>query len=250
MINAIIVDDEINSCESLKLLIKEYCDNIEIVGTSHTVDDAIELINEKNPGIVFLDVQMKNETGFDLLMSFEDDIKFEVIFTTAHSEYAIQAIRFSAADYLLKPISYEELIEAVEKAKVKLETKNFRTNAIKVLINNLKQNTVSEYKIALPTQNGLVFIKVNSILYCEGKDNYTNVVTADGKNYLVSKTLRVYEDLLTEQNFYRIHKAFLINLDAVVEYLKGEGGQVVMSNHKTLDVSRRKKERLLQALSY
>ena len=249
MIKAIIVDDEPKSCENLKFLVEEYCDHVEIIGVGHTISDSIKLIDALNPEIVFLDVQMQNETGFDLLEHYKDNITFAVIFTTAHSEYAIKAIRFSAVDYLLKPISVEELQEAINMVVKKINEKDNSNIKISTLLKNLNQNSPDNYKLALPTLNGLVFIKMNSIIFCEGKDNYTNIYTNDNKCYLVSKTLRKYEELLSDQNFYRIHKTYLVNLNEIKEYLKGEGGQVVMSNLKVLDVSRRKKEGLLKALS-
>lgn len=250
MIKAIIVDDEHKSCENLKILINEYCKNVELVGLCQTISEAINIIDTIHPEIVFLDVQMQDETGFDLLEHYKDNIDFEVIFTTAHSEYAIKAIRFSAVDYLLKPISGDELQEAVNQTIKKISEKENSNVRISTLLKNLNQKSLDNYKLALPTVNGLVFIKMNSIIYCEGKDNYTQIYTNDNNSYLVSKTLRKYEELLSEQHFYRIHKTYLVNLNEIKEYLKGEGGQVIMSNLKALDVSRRKKEGLLKALSH
>lgn len=249
MITAVIVDDEYKSCENLKYLIEENCEEVKIIGACQSVSDAIKLIDTNNPDLIFLDVQMQDETGFDLLEHYESNITFKVIFTTAHSEYAIRAIKFSALDYLLKPISPEELQKSISSFNELDNDINNSSYKISTLLQNLNQPNSKNIKLALPTSDGLIFINMNAIIYCEGRENYTNIYTKDNKSYLVSKTLRKYEDLLSEINFYRIHKSYLINLNEVQKYIKGEGGQVVMSNSKVLDVSRRKKETLLKELS-
>lgn len=167
----IIVDDELNSCEVLRILIDENCKDIEIAGIAHNVSNAILLIKDVKPDIVFLDIQMDNETGFDLLSQFPENISFEVIFITAHSEYAIKAIKFAAVGYLLKPISIEELKETVASTVKKIRENQGSASQITTLLKNLNQHNSDDVKLALPTQNGLVFIKVSSIIYCEGSDN-------------------------------------------------------------------------------
>lgn len=249
MIKAIIVDDEYKSCENLKYLIEEYCKDVQVIETCQSVSSSIKIIDKYNPDLVFLDVQMQDETGFDLLEHYKNNITFKVIFTTAHSEYAIRAIKFSALDYLLKPISTEELQKSISSFIEKSSDINDSSNKISTLIQNLNQANTENIKLALPTVDGLIFIYMNSIIYFEGRENYTNIHTKDNKCYLVSKTIRKYEDMLSEINFFRIHKSYLVNLNEVLQYIKGEGGQVVMSNSKVLNVSRRKKETLLKELS-
>ncbi len=248
MLRALIVDDERKSRENLKNLLEEFCDGVEVIGLAGKVSEAIEFIDGQNPDMVFLDIQMQNETGFDLLEHY-DKINFGVVFTTAHSEYAIKAIRFSAIDYLLKPIDIEELQNAIKKAQKQLDNDSQFKNKLEVLLQNLKPDNTANYKIALPTTNGLVFIKIRDILYCQGESNYTVIHTINDKKYMVSKTLKDYEEMLTDYNFFRIHKSYLINLNEIREYVRGEGGYVVMNNQKMLDVSKRKKESFLAKIN-
>jgi two-component system LytT family response regulator len=244
MLQALIVDDEFKSRENLKNLLTDYCENVEVVGQAKNVKEGIDLIDYLTPDLVFLDVQMQDETGFDLLNHYAKH-DFGVIFTTAYSEYAIKALRFAAIDYLLKPIDIEELQEAVKKAESRIsDEKNFNYK-LDILLQNLKPDNKSNFKIALPTINGLVFIKVSDILYCVGENNYTVIHAPNGKKYMVSKTLKEYEELLSDHNFFRIHKSYLVNLNEVKEYVKGEGGYVVMNDQKMLHVSKRKKESFL-----
>lgn len=242
MIGCIIVDDELKSRESLKILIEDFCEDISVQCLCQNVNEAIEAIKKFNPDVVFLDIQLQGETGFDLLTKVKD-IDFEVIFTTAYSEYAIKAFKFSAIDYLLKPIDIEELKKSIE--KVEKRRSHSITDRLQHLLQNLKTNTTENYKLALPTSDGLVFVKVNDILYCEASSNYTEIIMFDSKKYLVSRTLKEYDDMLSEQNFFRIHHSYLINLNGIKKYVRGEGGYVVMSNDKSLDVSKRKKEGFL-----
>ena len=241
MVKSIIVDDEAKSRDSLKILVEEFCEDVKVLATCSNVDEGIAAIREFKPEIVFLDIQMQRETGFDLLTRIKD-VNFEVIFTTAHSEYAIKAFKFSAIDYLLKPIDINELRAAIEKVNKKF-SENI-SERLQFLVQNLKSNT-GNYKIALPTAEGLHFVKVSEIVYCEASSNYTEIVTDDGKKHIVSRTLKEYDEMLTDHNFYRIHNSYLINLDAVKKYVRGEGGYVIMTNDKSLDVSKRKKEGFL-----
>lgn len=244
MLKGIIVDDEFKSRESLRILLEEFCEGVEVCALCQNVDEGIEAIKKFKPEIVFLDIQMQRESGFDLLTRIKD-IEFEVIFTTAHSEYAIKAFKFSAIDYLLKPIDINELNRAIDKVEKK------RSENISTRLENLIQNlrpAQGNHKLALPTLDGLVFVKVSDILYCEASSNYTEIVVQDGKKYVVSRTLKEYDDLLSEHNFYRIHNSYLINLNAIKRYIRGEGGYVVMNNDQSLAVSKRKKEGFLEKI--
>ena len=245
MLSSIIVDDESKSRESLKILIEDFCEGVAVKALCQNVTEAIQAIDQFKPDVVFLDIQLQRETGFDLLNQLKD-FTFEVIFTTAFSEYAIKAFKFSAIDYLLKPIDIEELKLAL--TKVEKRKGAIVTNHLQHLLQNLRAGTSNNYKLALPTSDGLVFVKVSDILYCQASSNYTEITLSDNKKYTVSRTLKEYEDMLTEQNFFRIHHSCLINLNEIKKYVRGEGGYVIMNNDKSLDVSKRKKESFLSRI--
>ena len=247
MIKSIIVDDELKSRESLQILLTDFCENVTVEALCQNVEEGIQAIDTHKPDVVFLDIQMQRETGFDLLAKLEN-IEFEVVFTTAHSEYAIKAFQFSAIDYLLKPIDIEELKRSVNKIEKKLNADI--SVRLENLIQNLKpaQNPIK--KIALPTADGLLFVKIDDILYCVASSNYTEFFVNDGKSYLVSRTLKEYDEMLSDFNFSRIHNSYLINLNAIKKYVRGEGGYVIMNNDVSLDVSKRKKEGFLKKLGH
>jgi len=247
MVRCIVVDDEFKSRESLKILLEDFCGNANVLALCQNVEEGVIAIKEHNPDVVFLDIQMQSETGFDLLTKVKP-INFEVIFTTAHSDYAIKAFKFSAIDYLLKPIDIEELKKAVEKVERKL---NFNISArLEQLVQNLKPTSGQNHKLALPTLDGLIFVKIVDIIYCEASSNYTQIFTHDGKKHVVSRTLKEYEELLADHDFFRIHNSFLINLNSIKKYVRGEGGYVIMTNDVSLDVSKRKKGAFLSKLGH
>jgi two-component system LytT family response regulator len=245
MLRSIIVDDEFKSRESLKALIEKFCDNIQVAAVCQNGDEAIAAIHEHKPDVVFLDIQLQRETGFEILEKL-DKIDFEIIFTTAYSEFAVKAFKFSAIDYLLKPIDINELRAAIEKAQKRIV--GSISERMAQLAQNLKGNSFRHARLAIPATDGLVFINVGEILYCEASGNYTNIYMDDSRKFIVSRTLKEYEDLLEEQDFFRIHNSFLINLNSIKKYIRGEGGQVVMSNDKTLDVSKMKKKGFLEKI--
>jgi two-component system LytT family response regulator len=245
MLRSIIVDDEFKSRESLKALIEKFCDNIQIAAVCQNGEEAIKAIEEHKPDVVFLDIQLQRETGFEILEKLSK-IDFEIIFTTAYSEFAIKAFKFSAIDYLLKPIDINELRTAIEKAQKRIV--GSISERMAQLAQNLKGNSFKNSRLAIPATDGLVFINVDEILYCEASGNYTNIHMVDNRKFLVSRTLKEYEDLLEEQDFFRIHNSFLINLNSIKKYIRGEGGQVVMSNDKALDVSKMKKKGFLEKI--
>jgi two-component system LytT family response regulator len=247
MIKVIIVDDEYKSRESLRMLIENFCSGTEVAGMASGVDEALQLVEKEEPDVVFLDIQMNNETGFDFLTRVKSK-NFEVIFTTAYSEYAIDAIKFSALDYLLKPINIEQLCTALKKAENK-QSRNNLNDKLEHLLQNFRSESPENFKLVLPTSDGLIFINFKDILFCEADSNYTIFNMRDGKNYVVSRTLKEYEDLLSNYHFFRIHNSYLINLREIKKYIKGEGGYVIMSNDKSLDVAKRKKEIFLNKVS-
>jgi two-component system LytT family response regulator len=237
MLKSIVVDDEPKSRENLKIVLQDFVSNVAVEALCSTVDEAVIAINKVKPDIVFLDIEMQHETGFDLLNKIHP-IDFEVIFITAYSEYAIKAIKFAAIDYLLKPIDIEELKSAVERVMQKREGRI--SGRLQILRDNLTMPK-DKLKIGLPTSHGLIFTGIDNILYCEASSNYTVLYTADGKEYVASKTLKEYEDLLDEYNFFRIHHSYLVNIKAIKKYIKGDGGHVILANEVSLDVSKRKK---------
>jgi two-component system LytT family response regulator len=243
MIRAVIIEDEKNSREFLQRMLEEKFADIIIVGTADNMEDAFELITNSAPQLVFMDIEMKKATAFDLLNKFSA-VSFEIIFTTAYEKYALKAIKFSALDYLLKPINLEELKTAIDKARDRI--KNLSTNtSLEVLMQNIRSAGQENHQIALPTREGLVFVKVRDIIFCESNGAYTQFHFRDKSSLLTSKNLKEYEELLSDYHFFRIHHSYLINLHEITRYIRGEGGQVVLSSNHTLDVSKRKKEGFL-----
>jgi two-component system LytT family response regulator len=247
MIRCIIVDDEPKNLENLRILLQDFCQNVDVLALCQNVDEALTAIKRQRPDVLFLDIQMQRETGFDLLARL-DRVDFDVIFVTAHSEYAIKAFKFSAIDYLLKPIDIEELKRAL--VRVEMKSNNDMAGRLEQLFENLKPKSGHAHKIAIPIADGLVFVNTEDIIYCEASSNYTQIFLNDGKKYVVSRTLKEYEELLAEHEFFRIHNSFVINLNAIKKYVRGDGGYVVMSNDAALDVSKRRKEAFLERFGH
>ncbi|MEO9020495.1 MAG: LytTR family DNA-binding domain-containing protein [Ginsengibacter sp.] len=247
MIQALIIDDETHSIDRLSLLLQENCSkSVRLVGTCGSVEEGVQAIHNLNPGLVFLDVQMGNQTGFDLLQQV-DEINFEVIFITAHEKYAVQAFRFSAFDYLLKPVDRKELVTAIDKLKEKF-SKNEQSRKIEILFHNLKSLNGSSRRISIPTGNGLLFSEVNDIVRCESYINYTHIFLKNRQKITVARTLREFEELLADCNFYRIHNSHLINLSFIKSYQKGKGGVVTLTDNTQIEVSVRRKEQFLKKM--
>lgn len=244
MIKAIIIDDEPDSLESLRLAVTNFCRSVEVIFTSDSALEGIRAINKFKPDLVFLDVQMPQMSGFDVLQQF-DEISFEVIFVTAYNHYAVKAIKFSALDYLLKPVEIDELQRAVKKAEEKI---NSGTRSLQVHTMRGENEKPSFEKIAIPTGEGLLMIDCKDIIRCVAVDNYTEIYVSNHPKLLVTRTLKEFEELLEPHNFFRVHHSHLINLNRIVKYFKGEGGNVLMSDGVQVDVSRRKKEEFLARL--
>ncbi len=240
MIRTIIIDDEEKARYNLKQLLIEYATDIQIVGEASNVADGIQLINQTKPELVFLDIQMPDGTGFDLLERLPE-VSFKVIFVSAYDHFAVTAFKFSAVDYLLKPVNAEDLEKALEKVN---KGDNYQPAKIKVLLGN---RTGIE-KIVLPSMDELIFVKINDIVRCESDSNYTCFYLEDGERILVSRTLKEYEDLLEPMGFYRIHKSSIINLRFLKKYKKGDGGIVTMEDGTEIEVSRRRKDDFLKVL--
>ncbi|MBS1619167.1 MAG: response regulator transcription factor [Bacteroidetes bacterium] len=244
---AIIVDDELLVAQNLNLLLKRYCPEVEVLQMAHSAADAERLIKELEPDLIFLDVEMPGGNGFDLLKRFTQ-IRFGIIFVTAFDHYAIQAIKFSAIDYLLKPIDINELKGAVAKAQEQLKNRSIN-QSLNILLHNMAQPATKLQKLSLPTQDGMTFIAINDIIYCESDGNYTIFYLDDGQKLLITRQIGVYEELLPEPLFCRIHRQYIINVNKVARYVKGRGGHVVMTDGQEIDVAVRKKEDFLNAYS-
>ena len=250
MITAILVDDDSNLREGMKALLSRYAPEIKILGEAENVSDAVSVIDEINPQVVFLDIQLADGTGFDILEKLTEKngkIESQVVFITAHEQYAIKAFRFSALDFLLKPVDPEELQKVIE--KIKSTVKKIDTfGHIDLLLENIRKKVDNFKRIALSTTDGIHLFEISDIIRCESTDNYTTFHIKNSKPILISKTLKEYEELLSEQGFERIHQSHLINLAYLKSYIKKDGGYVVMSDNSNLPVSQRKKDRLQELI--
>lgn len=242
-IRTIIVDDEKSSLIILQKLLEKNCDNIEIIATGQSVEEGIKIIEEHNPDLVFLDINMPDGDGFEILEKIEN-ITFEIIFTTAYDKYAIKAFEFAALHYLLKPIKAEELIEAVE--RYELHKNENLSEKIEVLSNNLNKNLD---RLILPASNGMSIIQLDDILRCESSNNYTTFYLTNNDKIMVSKSINNYEKILAESHFCRIHNQHIVNLKYIKKYVKGRGGYVTLINDKQVDVSEGRKKEFLQKLN-
>ncbi|MGC6432485.1 MAG: LytR/AlgR family response regulator transcription factor [Jejuia sp.] len=238
-LKAIIVEDEETSRQILKNYLQKYCPNVAILGEAANVDEALILIRNNNLDLAFLDVEMPYGNAFDLLEKV-GDVNFETIFVTAYDHYAIDALNAHASYYLMKPISIDELIKAVDYV-TDIKTKE---NALQDEVLVPKMQTVNG-KITIPQQSGFEVLNTADILYCKADDNYTEIYLSTNKKKIVSKTLKYFEEALVDASFARVHKSYLVNVNEVVKYQKGKGGSVVLSNGKEIMVSASKKSDLL-----
>ncbi len=245
MISAFIVDDEPYCCETLVALLETYCPEIKVAGVFFNGRDALEAIKKYAPDLVFLDVEMPHMNGFEMLQGLSS-INFELIFSTSYDQYALKAIRYSALDYLLKPVDVEELQAAVQ--KVITRRKKPLSEQLEILLQKIHTPSTPVTRIAMPAMEGLQMIQVNSILTCEADGNYTTIHLKEKIKKVVSCTLKEMEELLEDHSFVRVHRCFLVNLNEVEKYIKGEGGYLLMSDGSSVDVSRSKKENLLKRL--
>lgn len=247
MINTIIVDDEPRGISTLNKLLQEYCPEVKVIAECADADSAKEKIELLQPQLVFLDISLPGKNSFDMLAELKT-IAFEIIFVTAHNQYTLQAFKYSAVDYLMKPIDEDLLVNAVKRA-VKRISSNSDTNHISALLHNLQKNqSHKDLKLCIPSVKGFQVVELKHILYCESTGSYTNFHFEDGRHMVSAKPIFEYEELLGEAGFIRIHKSFLINLYHLKEYLRGEGGSVILSNNKEIEVSRRRKDILLEKI--
>ncbi|MRG48425.1 response regulator [Chitinophaga sp. SYP-B3965] len=245
MINAVIIDDEHYAAQALVMLIKKNCPDVTITAVCNNAKEAVKVIRELQPQLVFLDIEMPYLNGFELLEILAP-VSFECIFTTSYDQYAIKAIRFSALDYLLKPVDAEDLKAAVNRVTGKRSPS--LEKQMELLLSRFQQPQSAVNRIALPTLDGLQIIPVDTILYCSSSSNYTIFNLVEDQKLIISRTLKEIEEMLEEYRFLRVHHSYLVNLNEVRKYNRGEGGSLLMSNGATIDVSRSRKEMLLKKL--
>ena len=242
MLKAIIIEDETKARRVLEELLKEYCPEVSVLAAVDSVPEGVKAINKLQPDIVFLDIEMPEYNGFQLF-EFINDINFEVIFTTAYQEYALQAFEVAAIGYLLKPIQIEKLVQAVEKVKEKLKEQS--SERIEILRNTWKEEKVS--KVALPISEGFLFVELNDIMYLSAEGSYTNIILRDNRKFIVSKNIKSFEDLFSGHLFFRPHRSYLINLNAVKQLIKQDGGYILMENGDAVSITKEKKDDFLKA---
>jgi len=246
MIRTIIIEDEPVSREMLTLMLQRYKDDIEIIDTCSNPTDGIESIAKHEPDLIFLDIQMPKMNGFDMLKKIPS-INFEVIFTTAFDQYAINAIRISALDYLLKPVDDEDLAVAINKCKERLQSKK-PGKQFENLFNNLSNKNPLDKTLALAASDGISFVKMCDILRVEANGRYAKFFLLNKETILISKTLGDFEEILSANQFFRIHDSSIINLNHVKKYIRGDGGTVILSDNTELDVARRRKEDFIKLI--
>jgi two-component system LytT family response regulator len=243
-LKAIIVEDEASSRETLKNYLGKYCPDVNLMTMADSVESAYKAILKYQPDLVFLDIEMPYGNAFDLLAKFED-IDFEIVFVTAYRDYAMRALNLSAAYYILKPIDIDELIKAVDIIKKNKEADQEAIHT-KILLQNMKSVNHQQKKIVLPQMDGFEVVKIMDIIKGEASDNYTTFYLTNGRKYVVSKTLKFFEDLLTDFDFSRVHKSFLVNIQHITKYKKGKGGEVIMVDGSSVPVSPLYKSSLLK----
>lgn len=244
-LRAVIVDDEQDAVSFIASIAAEYCPNVEITGQAFSAIEGIEVITREKPDLVFLDVEMPHGSGFDLLAGFPEK-DFDVIFITAFNHYAIKAIKFSAVDYILKPINISEFIEAVKRVEERRKGKKDPKINFSALFENLKSGIPS--KLAIPTSSGMEYLNTKEIIRIEADRSYSWFFMENGDKYLVSRNLKEYQELLSDRNFFRTHNSHLINLEHVKKYIRHEGGYIEMTDGSTAPISRGKKDLFLEQM--
>jgi two-component system LytT family response regulator len=249
MITAILIDDDNNLRAGMKTLLNRYAPEIKIMGEADSVKTGTDLLLKMEPQVVFLDIHLGDGSGFDLLEEVNKNgrLNSQIVFITAHEQYAIKAFRFSALDFLLKPVDPDELEKVINKIKNVL-VKTDSVAHIDLLLENIRKKVDNFKRIALSTSEGIHLFEISDIIRCESEDNYTKFYIKNKKPVLISKTLKEYEDLLTEHGFERIHQSHLINLAYLKSYIKKDGGYVVMADNCNLPISQRKRDRLQEIL--
>ncbi|MEM7368155.1 MAG: LytTR family DNA-binding domain-containing protein [Bacteroidota bacterium] len=242
---AIIIDDEEHSIETLRWKLEQYCPEVEVIAVYSNPIEGVEFLKKTTFDLLFLDIEMPFLNGFDVLEEL-GEISFDVIFTTAYDDFGIKAIKYSALDYLLKPIQNQELRKAVDR-HLKKSKHQLPPRQLEVLIENVKQEDQGKMsRIALPTQESIEFVEPDEIVVCASDSNYTIVYLLDGRKKVLSKTLKEFEEMLSPYNFFRTHQSHLVNLNFVKEYIRSDGGYLVLKNKMTIPVARSRKDDLLR----
>lgn len=247
MIKCILIDDERNALEMMEWLIKTYTPQVQILAMCNSAEQGIEAINKYKPDVIFLDIEMPKMNGFDMLEQF-DTLFFDVVFCTAYDQFAIKAFRYSALNYLLKPVDPDDLKATIKRLE---DRKTLPTREqFDLLLQNIKHtNKTTPQRIALTTNDGLIFVPTSEILYCEAESNYTNVILSGGKKILVSKVLKDIDEALSGPDFYRVHSSFLININRIKKFVRGDGGYIVMDNDATINISRSRRQEFMELFS-
>jgi len=245
-LKAILIDDELPSLQNLQQKLEEFCPDIKVIATAQKPEDAIRLIEQNQPDVIFLDIEMPRMNGFKMLEEIKEQ-NFDIIFITAYNHYAIDAIRISAFDYLVKPVAVKDLQNSVNRL-INSHRKQV-PEKLDVLRQNLSNSRSQNDKITIVTNEGVDFYEISQIVRIESSSNYSKIHFKDGKVLLVTKLLKDFEEILAPYRFYRIHNSHLINLSYIKKYLRGDGGQVIMQNNDVIDVARRKKEEFLKLIS-
>lgn len=244
MIKAVIIDDEMHCLDTLSIQLNDFCPDVEVVAQCLSAREGIEAIAKHNPGLVFLDIEMPVMNGFEMLKQYTD-IPFSVIFTTSYNQYAIRAIKFSALDYLLKPVDVKELTEAI--AKMHSQKHKPLQEQFDMLVGFLQQKKNGFHNIAVPTLEGFEMIPSPELVWCEAEDNYTHLHLKNGRKMTACRTLKEIEEQLKEFTFFlRVHHSYMVNLNEIARYIRGEGGYLVMNDGATVNVSRSRKDALMQ----
>lgn len=239
-IKAVIIDDEPSARQFLAALLEKFFPHVEVIAQADSIKTGIETLNKNKPDLVFLDIEMPHGHSFDILENV-DNLDYEIVFITAHNQYALDAFKFSAIDYLLKPVKISDIKRALDRFEKRSDNSGEKEK-IRVLLDNLNQNL---NRIVLPTSKGFEIASINEILRCEGDRNYTNFVFSDGRKILVSKTLKEFEDLLTNYGFFRIHQSYLVNLKYIKKFFKGKSPEIEMHDGEILPIARNRKEEFL-----
>jgi two-component system LytT family response regulator len=247
MIRCVLIDDESNSLEMMEWLLKTYCPQVVIEAMCNSAEKGIEAINHYKPDLVFLDIEMPKMNGFDLLEQF-DKLTFDVVFCTAYDQFAIKAFRYSALNYLLKPVDPDDLKKTIERIE---EKKAIPTREqLDLLMQSVHQaNKQTIGRIALTTNDGMIFVSTADILYCAAESNYTAISLAGGKKVLVSKVLKDIDEALNGPDFYRIHNSYLVNINHIKKFVRGEGGYVIMDDGTSIGISRSRRQEFMELFS-
>lgn len=245
-INAVIIDDERSNREFISVILADFCPEVKVIGEADGVASGLDLLKQTDPDILFLDIKMPDGDGFQLLEKLENP-KFQLVFITAYDKYAIRSFKYSAVDYLLKPIDPDDMVRAVSRAKDRLAKGGTDIN-LRMLMENLRVQDTSPRKIIVPDQNGFVVIRQDEIIRIEADGNYSTIKLSSGGDVVASKPIKYFEEMLEDNDFVRIHNSHLVNVNHIVKYIKGRGGIAITSDGAELEVSRRKKDDFLRAL--